>query len=85
MGHAARRRTSQLLAKPWGWPAFIWMMTGCRIYDARPSVCRAYRPDELCLRIAAPTLAERVRKYLELFGLEGHTFRAGARGRGDRR
>ena len=44
----------------------------CRIYEERPAVCREYRPDELCLRIAAPTLPERVRKYLELFGLEGH-------------
>ncbi|RQW78279.1 MAG: YkgJ family cysteine cluster protein [Geobacter sp.] len=43
----------------------------CRIYDQRPAVCRRYRPDDLCLHIAAPTLAERVRKYLELFGLEG--------------
>lgn len=41
----------------------------CGIYDERPAVCRGYRPDELCLRIAAPTLPERVDKYLALFGL----------------
>lgn len=41
----------------------------CAIYDERPAVCRGYRPDELCLRIAAPTLAERVANYLALFEL----------------
>jgi Fe-S-cluster containining protein len=42
----------------------------CAIYDRRPDVCRGYQPDELCERIAAPTLDERVRKYLAVFGLE---------------
>ncbi len=41
----------------------------CGIYEERPAVCRGYQPDELCLQIAAPTLAERVERYLELFGL----------------
>ncbi|MCM2356901.1 MAG: YkgJ family cysteine cluster protein [Geobacteraceae bacterium] len=41
----------------------------CGIYEVRPAVCRGYRPDDLCLRIAAPTLAERVSNYLALFGL----------------
>jgi uncharacterized protein len=40
----------------------------CAIYDERPAVCRGYRPDEICEMIAAPTLAERVANYLELFG-----------------
>jgi len=43
----------------------------CTIYDDRPGVCRSYRPDGLCLLVAAPTLDERVRRYLELFGLDG--------------
>ena len=43
----------------------------CTIYESRPQVCRNYAPDELCRRIAAPTLVERVRNYLQLFGLEG--------------
>ncbi len=43
----------------------------CSIYDSRPDVCRNYLPDWLCLKIAAPTLAERVEKYLGLFGLGG--------------
>ncbi len=43
----------------------------CAVYDERPSVCRGYRPDELCGLIAAPTLAERVERYLGLFGLQG--------------
>ena len=41
----------------------------CSIYDERPDVCRDYRPDEICLLIQAPTLAERVERYLRLFGL----------------
>lgn len=41
----------------------------CRIYDDRPEVCRGYRPDSLCLLVHAPTLEERVEKYLALFGL----------------
>lgn len=41
----------------------------CSVYDRRPQICRDYRADELCERIAAPTLEERVEKYLALFGL----------------
>lgn len=42
----------------------------CRIYESRPQVCRNYTPDEICGHIAAPTLAERVAKYLRLFALD---------------
>jgi uncharacterized protein len=41
----------------------------CAVYETRPPVCRGYRPDGICREIAAPTLAERVEKYLMLFGL----------------
>lgn len=41
----------------------------CAIYERRPDACRAYQPDELCERIAAPTLAERVALYLAIFDL----------------
>ncbi len=41
----------------------------CAIYETRPAVCRGYRPDGVCLEIAAPTLSERSARYLELFGL----------------
>ena len=41
----------------------------CTDYERRPAVCRGYRPDELCERVAAPTLDERVARYLALFGL----------------
>lgn len=41
----------------------------CTVYDRRPQVCRDYEPDEVCRRIEAPTLEERVQKYLALFGL----------------
>lgn len=42
----------------------------CGIYAERPAVCRGYRPDEICRIIAAPTLEERVTRYLELFDLQ---------------
>ncbi len=42
----------------------------CTIYETRPQVCRNYAPDDLCRRIAAPSLAERVRNYLRLFELD---------------
>jgi len=41
----------------------------CLIYEERPAVCRGYMADGMCLEIAAPTLAERVGKYLRLFEL----------------
>jgi len=41
----------------------------CTAYDRRPEVCRSYAADELCERIAAPTLEERVHKYLAHFQL----------------
>lgn len=42
----------------------------CGMYATRPSICQSYRPDEICLQVKAPTLAERVANYLQLFGLE---------------
>lgn len=42
----------------------------CRVYENRPEACRAYAADALCDRIEAPTLDERVSKYLTIFGLE---------------
>lgn len=42
----------------------------CGIYDRRPQICRDYAADEVCEAIAAPTLEERVQKYLALFDLE---------------
>jgi len=42
----------------------------CLVYENRPEVCRSYQADEVCERIAAPTLEERVAKYLALFTLE---------------
>jgi Fe-S-cluster containining protein len=41
----------------------------CGIYQRRPGICRAHRPDEVCLSVSSPTLEERVRRYLALFGL----------------
>lgn len=47
----------------------------CAIYESRPQICRDYAADELCDRIAAPTLEERVQRYLALFGLEAEAAR----------
>jgi len=41
----------------------------CGIYSERPAICRAHRPDEICKAVRAPTLEERVERYLALFGL----------------
>ncbi|PTL84042.1 YkgJ family cysteine cluster protein [Vitiosangium sp. GDMCC 1.1324] len=41
----------------------------CSVYDRRPQVCRDYEADDVCRLIEAPTIDERVRKYLDLFGL----------------
>jgi uncharacterized protein len=52
----------------------------CTIYDRRPEICRSYAADSFCERIAAPTLRERVARYLTAFGLEEEAMRsAGAR------
>lgn len=52
----------------------------CTIYDRRPDTCRNYAADELCDRIAAPTLEERVQKYLAHFGVEDEAKRIRASG-----
>jgi uncharacterized protein len=41
----------------------------CTIYDRRPQICRDYQADDLCERIAAPGIEERVHNYLAVFGL----------------
>jgi Fe-S-cluster containining protein len=41
----------------------------CAVYENRPQICRDYQADWLCERIAAPTLSERVSKYLDVFEL----------------
>ncbi len=41
----------------------------CGVYDRRPQVCRDYQADALCQLIEAPTLEERVQKYLAFFEL----------------
>lgn len=42
----------------------------CSVYAHRPQICRDFAADEVCRMIEAPTLDERVAKYLALFGLE---------------
>lgn len=54
----------------------------CAVYENRPDVCRSYEPDEVCKQIEAPTLDERVKKYLALFELTGdarHVEQSGCR------
>jgi len=52
----------------------------CTIYEGRPQICRDYAADELCAAIAAPTLEERVQRYLAAFGLEEEAALARASG-----
>jgi Fe-S-cluster containining protein len=47
----------------------------CGVYDRRPQICRDYAADEVCGMIEAPTLEERVQKYLALFGVEDEAAR----------
>ena len=41
----------------------------CAVYESRPQICRDYAADWLCDLVAAPTLNERVAKYLAVFDL----------------
>ncbi len=41
----------------------------CAIYARRPQICRDYQPDAVCKMIEAPTLEQRVERYLALFDL----------------
>jgi len=52
----------------------------CSIYEDRPQICRDYAADRLCEEIAAPTLEERVARYLAVFGLEEEAARNRAEG-----
>ncbi|MFZ5990741.1 MAG: YkgJ family cysteine cluster protein [Deinococcota bacterium] len=60
------------LQKPLGVPCkHLDSSCRCTIYAARPQVCRGYTPDWVCGEVAPlPTLAERVQRYLEIYGLE---------------
>ncbi len=42
----------------------------CGVYLSRPQICRDYAVDEVCDRIAAPTLEARVSNYLASFDLQ---------------
>jgi uncharacterized protein len=79
------------LDKPLGVPCrHLLQDNTCGLYEQRPAICRAHRPDEVCLAVQAPTLEERAARYLKLFGLseearrvreEAQTSMARARGR----
>jgi uncharacterized protein len=43
----------------------------CTIYETRPKVCRNYAPDWVCAEVAPlPTLEDRTKRFLEIYGLE---------------
>jgi hypothetical protein len=52
----------------------------CTQYERRPATCSSYAADELCAQIAAPTLDERVQRYLAHFGVEEEAARVKASG-----
>ncbi|AWN23316.1 YkgJ family cysteine cluster protein [Deinococcus irradiatisoli] len=63
------------LQKPLG-AACRHLDAGCRcgIYLSRPAVCRQYQPDWVCGEVSAlPTLAARVARFLEIYGLEAES------------
>lgn len=41
----------------------------CGIYTARPPICRAYQPDEICLQLQALPPEARVQAFLATYGL----------------
>jgi hypothetical protein len=45
----------------------------CGIYPERPAVCRAYRPDEICVALQCLAPDKRVAYYLEQYGLTSET------------
>ena len=57
----------------------------CTAYENRPAVCRSYAADELCLKIEAPTLEERVAKYLAYFELTEEANEVRVRGQTSRK
>ncbi|WP_019587195.1 YkgJ family cysteine cluster protein [Deinococcus apachensis] len=60
------------LGKPLGVPC-VHLERDCRcaVYAARPAVCRNYQPDWVCGEVAPlPTLEARVRRFLQIYGLE---------------
>ncbi len=63
------------LKKPLGVPcAHLQPDCRCGIYAARPAVCRHYQPDWVCGEVAPlPTLDARIRRFLEIYGLEAET------------
>ncbi|MBK8258688.1 MAG: YkgJ family cysteine cluster protein [Polyangiaceae bacterium] len=69
------------LDKPLGVPcSFLTAECLCSRYETRPTVCRDYQPDALCDYVQAPTLHERVKRYLEYFGLEAEAQRVATLG-----
>jgi Fe-S-cluster containining protein len=42
----------------------------CAVYENRPQICRDYAADWLCDLVQAPTLDQRVQKYLRVFGMQ---------------
>lgn len=66
------------LGKPLG-VSCVHLQADCRcaVYAARPAVCRSYQPDWVCGEVAPlPTLTARVRRFLEIYGLEEAVSRA---------
>lgn len=60
------------LGKPLGVPCVhLGPACLCAVYAARPAVCRSYQPDWVCGEVAPlPTLAARVARFLQIYGLE---------------
>ncbi|MBB6099773.1 hypothetical protein HNR42_003231 [Deinobacterium chartae] len=63
------------LAKPLGVPCrHLQADCRCAVYASRPQPCRNYRPDWVCGEVAPlPDLEARIRRFLQIYGLEAET------------
>jgi Fe-S-cluster containining protein len=56
------------LNKPAGVPCSHLLENGlCAIYEERPAVCRAFKADEICERLAALPFEEKLRAMREIY------------------
>lgn len=58
------------LGKKEGIPCkFLAPDNGCNNYEARPQVCRGYKPDEICILISTLNSADKIKIVQKIYGL----------------
>ncbi|MCX8083796.1 MAG: YkgJ family cysteine cluster protein [Calditerrivibrio sp.] len=59
------------LNKPAGEPCRYLLSDGrCGNYENRPEVCRAFKPDEICVLLSTCTLEEKIHVIHKIYGLK---------------